>query len=322
MASQLDRAPTSRGAAPIPILLDSDANNELDDQHAIAYMLFNGGVFDVVGITINRTRTGGDVVEQAAEAERVVALCNLAGKVPVVQGANGGFEDIVGSLNEPAHDGHQAVSFIIDNAHRYGSPERKLVLAPIGKLTNVALALSKDPSIAAKVRVVWLGSNYPDPGEYNLDNDAAAVNFVLDSDVDFEIVVVRYGQESGTAAVAASIEEIRSKMPGRGPRIDAPVQGRNGGQFSTFGDYSIDLFEHIELEGNPPSRPLYDMAALAIIKDPSWAMRRRIPAPRLEGVSWVERPDNPRSIGLWEHFNRDRILSDFYQTMNHYELAK
>ena len=31
----------------IRIILDTDANNELDDQHAIAYMLFNDSIFDV-----------------------------------------------------------------------------------------------------------------------------------------------------------------------------------------------------------------------------------------------------------------------------------
>jgi hypothetical protein len=57
---------TAQAATPrIPVLLDTDANNELDDQHAIAYMLFSGDVFDVEGISVNRTRGGGDVEMQA-----------------------------------------------------------------------------------------------------------------------------------------------------------------------------------------------------------------------------------------------------------------
>src|SRR4029453_2741022 len=43
-------APRLRG------LVDTDANNELDDQHALAYLLFNGRSFDVEGITVNATR--------------------------------------------------------------------------------------------------------------------------------------------------------------------------------------------------------------------------------------------------------------------------
>ena len=308
-------------SARIPIVLDSDANNELDDQHAIAYMLFSGDTFDVVGITINRTRFGGDVEEQAREAERVVALSGLRGKIPVVRGANGSFGEIVGSLETRGFDGADAVSFIVESAHRYGTPERPLVLAPIGKLTNVALALAKDPTIAPKVRVVWLGTNYPDPGEYNMENDTSAVNYVLDADVHFEIAVVRYGKEGGTAAVTASLEEIRRRMPGLGPRVAESVTGRNGGEFHNFGDYAINLFENIELQGDPPSRALYDMAALAIIKNPAWARRSEIRAPYLNDGTWEERPDNPRRIVLWEDFDRAQIMADFYQTMEHYRLV-
>jgi hypothetical protein len=213
------------------------------------------------------------------------------------------------------------VRFIIDAAHRYGTPERKLVVAPIGKLTNVALALKVDPSIAPRIRIVWLGSNYPDPGEYNLDNDEVSVNVVLDSEAEFEIAVVRYGEDSGTSAVSATLAEIRQRMPGRGPRVPVPVEGRNGGTFGTFGDYSVNLFENIDLQGDPPARPLYDMAALAIIKNPAWARPVRMPAPHLVDGQWRDRPANVRHVTLWEHFDRDAIMQDFYKTMERYEVS-
>ncbi len=313
---------SSPASGQIPILLDTDANNELDDQHAIAYLLFNGPTFNTVGITVNRTRFGGDIHEQAAEAERVVALCGLTGKIPVLKGASEGFEQIQPELGNDTYDGEEAVSFIIDAAHRYGTPERKLVLAPIGKLTNIALALAKDPSIAPLVRIVWLGSNYPEPGEYNLDNDIPAVNYVLDTAVDFEMAVVRYGESTGTAAVSATLDEIRAQMPGKGVQVKSPIPGRNGGEFTTFGDYSLNLFENINLEGDPPSRALYDMAALAIIKNPAWAARIEVPASRLVDERWQEHPDNSRRIVVWEQFDRDGIMTDFYRTMDHPQPAR
>ena len=64
------------------------------------------------------------------------------------------------------------------------------------------------------------------------------------------------------------------------------------------------------------------MAAVAIVKDPSWAEARRIPAPRLVDGKWVERPDNPRTITLWENFDRDRILADFFRAMDDPRLAR
>jgi purine nucleosidase len=306
-------------AALTRVLLDTDANNELDDQHAIAYMLFSGDVFDVEAITVNRTRGGGDVELQAQEAERITTLAGLRRVFPVYRGANGSFAEIAPHVGESNFDGASAVNEIIRQAKAPGS---QLTLVPVGKLTNIALALKKDPSIASKVRVVWLGSNYPEPGEYNQENDEGALQYVLDTSVPFEIALVRYGTPSGTDHVRVTRDEIHQRMPGKGPRIRTPVTGRNGGKFATFGDYSVDLFDHIELSGTPPSRALYDMAAVAIVKHPAWAHPRTIPAPTLENGKWVERPDNPRTITIWENFDRDAIMQDFYATMERPVLAR
>lgn len=303
-----------RGAERTRVILDTDANNELDDQHAIAYLLFNGDLFDVEGITVNRTRSGGRLEEHLAEAERVVRLAGLAERIPVVAGADGSFDEIAPRLDRQNFDGAAAVNFIIERAHA-GGP-RGLVLLPVGKLTNVALAIAKDPSIAPLIRVVWLGSNYPEPGEYNQDNDRSALNYLLEAEVELEIALVRYGKESGTDAVRVTLAEIRQRMPGKGPRLAEPVTGRNGGTFSTFGDYSVNLFENIELHGDPPSRALYDMAAVAIVKNPSWATPVRIPAPKLGDDGWVERPGNARTVVLWEDFDREAIMTDFYARMD------
>ena len=305
----------------IPVLLDTDANNELDDQHAIAYMLFSGDAFDVQGISVNRTRGGGDVEMQAKEAERVVQLAGVSSVFRVYRGANGSFAEIAPHIGERDFDGHAAVDMILAQSRK--SRARPLVLVPVGKLTNIALALKKDPSLASRVRVVWLGSNYPDAGEYNQENDEGALQYILDStSVPFEMAVVRYGKPSGTDHVRVSREEIHARMPGKGPHVRTPVEGRNGGRFQSFGDYSVDLFDHIQMNGTPPSRALYDMAAVAIVKNPAWAHPRRIGAPQLVDSKWVERPDNPRMITVWENFDRDAILADFYATMSRPVLAR
>jgi hypothetical protein len=300
-------------ASKIDVILDTDANNELDDQHAIAYLLLSGDVFDVDGITVNATREGGDIEAHAAEAKRIVRLCNLYPQIAVYRGANGSFEDIKDKVNGSAFDGAEAVNYIIRRASQ--KAPGTLVLLPTGKLTNIALALKKAPSIAGNVRIVWLGSNYPDSGEYNQVNDEPALNYLLNLNVPLEIAMVRYGKPSGTAAVRVTLADIEKAMPGLGPRIPRPVTGRHGGQFSRFGDYSIDLFRHIRLDGDPPSRALFDMAAVAIVKHPAWATRTEIPAPILDNGRWRERPANPRRIAIWENFQREAILADFFSTM-------
>lgn len=307
----------------IRVILDTDANNELDDQHAIAYLLFNGDVFEAEGITVNRTRNGGDIDRHVAEAKRVVRLCGLDSKVKVIQGADGSFSEIVDQLGEPSFDGIEAVNFIIKRAKAKDS--RKLVLVPVGKLTNVALALAKSPKIASAIRIVWLGSNYTDPGEYNQNDDEPALNYILDTNAEFEIVLVRGGKSSGTDAVRVTAEEIKDNLLGKGPKIFPPVRGRHGGEFICFGDYSVNLFEHITLSGNPPSRALFDMAAVAVVKNPSWASLRIISAPLLEESGgkgrWKDRPDNSRTIKIWENFDRDAIIKDFYNSMEKPQLG-
>jgi hypothetical protein len=57
------------------------------------------------------------------------------------------------------------------------------------------------------------------------------------------------------------------------------------------------------------------MVAVAIMKQPEWGTNREIPAPVLIDNHWVERPSNPRVIKVWENFNKEAILSDFYKVM-------
>lgn len=301
------------------VLLDSDANNELDDQHAMAYLFFNGDVFDVVGITVNTTRSGGNIEGHYKEARRVMDLCNVYESMPLYKGADASFEEIRPNLDQPDFDGAEAVDFIIEQAHK--EADEKLILLPVGKLTNIALALEKDPSIASKVRIVWLGSNYPYAGEYNQDNDEESMNYILNTDVPFEIVLVRGGKETGTAAVSSNRAEINSIMPGKGPLANKTVIGRHGDSFDRFGDYSVSLYNNIQTYDEAGTRPLYDMAAIAIIKDPSWAEKKEIPAPILVDGEWQERPDNPRKVFIWENFNKEAIMGDFFDRMENYVLV-
>ncbi len=296
----------------IPILFDTDANNELDDQHALAYLLFNGETFDVRGVTVNATFNGGEIREHYKEAKRIMQLCGVFGKIPLFSGANANFNEIKGSINEPEYDGKSTVDFIIKEARKLR--DQKLVLLPVGKLTNIALALKTAPDIKDKVRIVWLGSNYPEPGEYNLINDIPSLNYVLDQQVAFEMVMVRYGKPTGSDIIRATPEDIEQNMAGVGPKTD-PVEGRHGKTFTNFGDYSVNLFRNSKMYGEPPSRALFDMVAVAILKNPLWGKQRVIPAPFLEDEKWVERPKNMHKVVIWENFNRELILSDFYSTM-------
>lgn len=297
----------------IDVVFDTDANNELDDQHALAYLFSNRDVFDIKAITVNATYNGGNINGHFEEAARIMTLFKLRQEIPLLIGADKNFLDISDEIANETFDGFKAVNFIITEAKK--PRDEKLVVIAVGKLTNLALALKKEPAIASNIRLVWLGANYPDPGEYNLVNDIPSMNYVLNTDVEFEMVTVRYGKPSGTDAVKITQIEASQNMPGLGPRIEQPIVGRHGGEFFNFGDYAVNLFTHIDYHGDPPSRALFDMAAVAIVKNPEWAKSKKIPCPTMIDEKWTDQPNNQRKITLWEHFEKDAILADFYTSL-------
>lgn len=297
----------------LKIIIDTDANNELDDQHALAYAFLNSDFFDVVGVTVNNTDNGYGLQGQYDEAERIIKLFDVEELVPLFRGADEDYEQIIDHVQDADFDGRPAVDFIIDKALKMKNG--KLVLVPVGKLTNVALAIKKEPAIIDKVKVIWLGGNYPNPGEYNLVNDISAVNPVIESGVEFEMVTVRYGLPTATDAVRVTPDEVDNFLAGKGPVSQNTITGRHGGKFNRFGDYSKNLFDHAQMHGEPPSRALFDMVVLAVLKNPEWGTPHKIPAPKLVGQAWEDQPENQHKIIYWDEFDRDAIVNDFFELM-------
>ena len=95
---------------------------------------------------------------------------------------------------------------------------------------------------------------------------------------------------------------------------------RHGGEFTNFGDYSVKLFK--KFRGHPNERPLFDMASVAILKNAKWADRVTRPAPRFRNGKWINRPNNPRKIVIWENFDKEAIMKDIYERMSKYVLVK
>ena len=80
-----------------------------------------------------------------------------------------------------------AVDFIIDTCH---NESESIYLCPVGPLTNIALALRKDPTIKSKIKeIVFMGGaamclgNITPSAEFNIYVDPHAANIVLNSGI-------------------------------------------------------------------------------------------------------------------------------------------
>jgi len=190
-------------AARRPFFIDTDTAS--DDAVALAMALTHPDV-EVVGIGV----VAGNVpLDQGVQnALYMVELCELAGKVPVHAGCDRPLElplstaqkvhghDGMGDIGLELHGrtptaGH-AVDALLQAADRHAGA---LTLVTLGPLTNVAVALRRDPSLASKIeRCVVMGAvadhigNITPVAEFNMWVDPHAVEVVLGAGLPLEFV--------------------------------------------------------------------------------------------------------------------------------------
>lgn len=185
----------------LKILIDTDPG--IDDAMAIFYAALHPEI-EIIGMTA----VFGNVTADIAARNAIVLAEKVEQSIPVAKGAdkpmvmapNGvsdyvhgteGFgtmpaQPITGKpLDEPAHE------FICRMIHE--NPN-EVILCPIGPLTNIAMALNHDPSIAAKTKAVYImggglnKGNVTDHAEANIWNDPHAADAVFAADWDITMV--------------------------------------------------------------------------------------------------------------------------------------
>lgn len=174
-----------------------DADTGVDDSLAILYALKSPN-FHVEGIT---TCFGNSNAEQSADNSlRLIELSGCGYEVPVAVGANESLDGVfdtapayihgdngLGNVKLPVSGqkpiAESACDFIIRKANKLSG---ELVIITTGRMTNLALALQKDPELPRKVKqVVTMGGTIGHPGnitpyaEANIYGDARAADLVF-----------------------------------------------------------------------------------------------------------------------------------------------
>jgi inosine-uridine nucleoside N-ribohydrolase len=255
---------------PVPVVLDCDTANEVDDQFAIAHAL-GVDALDVRGvISVHDTFAGGPGSRDRyqEEAERVVGLCGRSGDVPCVPGAARPMEhpdEVVGS---------PGLRFLAGAVRA----EPGLVVIATGPATDVAALTLAEPELARGLRVVWLGGFGSEPererhrfAELNGRADVAAWRALLASEVDLVQVPGWTATTKLTVDVAATAERLRA-----------------GG--SAVGAYLAGIAEAWDREqasdaGVAGRKVLWDVACVAAVADPGAVTLRRRSLARLDAAA-------------------------------------
>ena len=249
-------------AAPKRIIFDTDPGT--DDAMALMLAL-NSPELDVRAITVV---PGNVVAKQGLEnALRMVSLANRC-DIPVAAGAQhplfqklitaefwhgkNGLANIELPASKCKVDARYGPDLIIEMVH---AAPHEITLVPVGPLTNIALAVEKDPSIVPLVKEVILmggsitGGNVTGAAEANIYNDPEAAQIVFQAGWPLTMVGLDVGDKT-----------LLTKK-----HIDALAQ--NHGPISDFiykvASYLIDL----SAKFNSPGTPMYDPLAVGVAID-------------------------------------------------------
>lgn len=246
------------------VIIDTDPGT--DDALAILLAL-NSPELDVQALTVVPGNvTAGQGLDNALRLVSLARRCD----VPVAHGAEHPLNQKLvtaefwhgrnglANIELPAAQCHVDSRFgpdlIIELVHKY---PHEITLVPIGPETNIALAVSKDPSIVPLVRAVVImggsisGGNVNAAAEANIFGDPEAAQIVFNAGWPITMVGLDVGNR--TLVMRNHVRELAAR---RGPESDFAVGVLN---------FLEDLSEKYGDKGVP----MYDPLAVGVAIDPS-----------------------------------------------------
>jgi len=273
---------------PRRLIICTDAKNEADDQFAIVHALL-AGTLDVRGIIPSHFGRPGSMAASHEEVRLLLEL--LRTDVVVADGSRHALPDAETPTPSPGS------RLIVTEA--LADPSR-LFIAVLGPLTDVASAIMEEPSLRERdVVVVWVGGP-PYEGvaayapEFNLINDVAAANVVLQSGLEvWQIPMPVY------TMVGVGHAELEERLRGTGP----------------VGDYLVDqlvAFNATVDYGPMDFRSLGDSPAIGAVMNPAggrWSVRA---APRFTAAGTLAPGDPGRTVRVCEAFDTRWLVEDMF----------
>ena len=249
---------------PRRVIIDTDPGT--DDAMAIILAL-NSPEFKVEALTV----VPGNVDSQQG-LENALKIVSLAGRcdVTVARGAQhplnqklitaqfwhgkNGLANVELPPSKCKADSRFGPDLIIETIHKY---PHQITLIPVGPLTNIALAVSKDPSIAALVENIVImggsitGGNVNGAAEANIYNDPEAAQIVFNAGW----MVTMVGSDIGerTLITRKYLAELQSS---HGPQSDF---------IAKIADFYLNRSEKSGYTG----AAMYDPLAVGIALDPT-----------------------------------------------------
>ncbi len=276
------------------VVFDTDTYNEIDDQFALVYALLSKENFNLLSVyaaPFSNDRAENPTKGMELSYEEIIRILGKMNKKP------DGFA-FKGSKNYLSKDlkpeTSAAVEDLIKKAMSH-TPEKPLYVVAVGAITNVANAILLKPEITRNIVVVWLGGNahtWPNTKEFNMMQDIAAANVILDSGVPF---------------VQFPCMGVVSQFTTTVPEMELYLKGKNA-----ISDYLLQIFKDYHKDHFAWSKVLWDMTAIAYMVNSGWTPSQLTHAPRVSDTDMYMFNANRHLIRMVYHIDRDAVMKDFF----------
>lgn len=269
------------------IILDTDLYNEIDDQIALAYVLKSKDALNLEAVTIapftkGEYNTKTSIDKSYEVAKKIFKMCNEQNNEIIFKGATEYFTNDSNQTNE-------AVNKIIQIAKK----NDKTYILSIGCITNIALAIKKEPSIINKIEVIWLGTNFlfMKNNDFNFRQDVEAVRYVLDNKVNITIIPtypVSYG-------LMISKYELESRI-------------KNANELC---NYFCEIFTD-DYGTKQVRRVIWDISTVAYMINIEWFETMEISCPRIKEDTSFKLTKFRHKIKFVQRLNSNEIYDDLF----------
>jgi inosine-uridine nucleoside N-ribohydrolase len=270
----------------------------VDDQFAIAYACFSGANLNFeacYAAPFFNARSSGPADGMEKSYHEILRVLELVGddlQGRVFRGATDYIDNTGHALESPA------VADLITRALDKTKPGPLHVIG-IAAATNLASAVLLEPKIIPHVRMIWLGGHplyWPSADEFNLCQDIRAVQTLLNCGVSLTLVPCKNVAEH----LRTTRAELREALP----------EGNKLCRFLTA------RFDQYLSEKGMTSKPLWDVAAIAVLVNPDWVSVTSEPSPLLTTEKkWMRGDASRHLVQIVSELRRDAICNDLFSKL-------
>lgn len=275
----------------INLILDTDTYNECDDQFALSYLIKSKDLFNIEAITVapySHTKRDAKVKDgQELSYNEILKICNWLNFDTDNKVFKGSMDYIQNGYDEK----NDAVNKIIEIALK----NNKTYILGIGAITNIALAIKKEPQIIDNIEVIWLGGHsllQENNLEFNFKQDVEAVRTIFNSKVKLTIIPCKNVASNLRTSVYELNHYLRDK--------------------SELCNYLIDRFYNDGYHGIQERRVIWDISVIAYMINKSWFTSEEISCPNIKEDTSYELTTNNHKITMVNYIDVNKVYEDLF----------